>query len=157
MPLPGARRGDIASDLNAAVRLFVKARGLGRVFGNDSGFQINLAGSPHTVLGADVSFVRADRLPPQDDPVWDGYLPLAPDLVVEIASPSQYRPGLARKAQRWLRAGTRMVWVVWPGDRQVDVWRPGHARPIATLGQGENLEGLDVLPGFVYAIGDLFT
>ena len=47
--------------------------------------------------------------------------PLAPDLAVEVASENQYTPGMAAKACLYLRFGTRLVWVVWPRYRRVDV------------------------------------
>jgi hypothetical protein len=49
------------------------------------------------------------------------------------------------------------VWIVWPKSRQVDVWRPGAAQPVATLGPGDVLDGLDVLPGFTHPVADLFA
>ena len=82
--------------------------------------------------------------------------PLAPDLTVEIASPNHYRPALARKAQRYLNAGTRLVWVVWPKRKEVDVWRPGDTQPSTTLGVDDALDGLDILPGFTYPVRRLF-
>ncbi len=81
---------------------------------------------------------------------------LAPDLVAEIASPNQYRPEMADKAQRYLAAGVRLVWVVWPKYSQVDVWRPGSDQPVATLNVDDQLDGLDVLPGFTYPLARLF-
>lgn len=157
MPLPRPEHGDIASEMNAVVRMHVKQRRLGRVFGNDTGFQLNKPGEPHTVLGADVSFVRAERVPPKDDPAWQLYFPFAPDLVVEIASPSQYRPELATKARRWLAAGTRLVWVVWPARRCVDIWHPGQLEQDTTLDMGDSLDGEDMLPDFHYLVADLFA
>lgn len=110
-----------------------------------------------TILGADVAFVRAGRLPPEESPEWSSYLRLAPDLVAEIASPSQYRPDLAEKAQHWLRAGVRLVWVIRPERRQVDVWRAGQAAPSTTLTSDDALDGLDVVPGFSSPLATLFA
>jgi hypothetical protein len=63
---------------------------------------------------------------------------------------------MARKAQRYLNAGTRLVWVVWPKRKEVDVWRPGDIKPSATLSVGDVLDGLDILPGFTYPVERLF-
>jgi Uma2 family endonuclease len=85
---------------------------------------------------------------------------LAPDLVVEVASPSQFRPELREKAERYITAGVRLVWVVWPRSQQVDVWQldaQGAAQLVATLQLGDALDGLDVLPGFSYPLSDLFA
>jgi Uma2 family endonuclease len=157
MPLPRPEHGDIALELGSALRVFAKANKVGRAFGNDTGFQLNKPGEPHTVLSADVAFVRAQRVPPKDDPSWQLYFPFAPDLVVEIASPSQYRPVLAAKTRRWLAAGTRLVWVVWPARHRIDIWHPGRVEQDASLGVGDSLDGEDVLPGFRYPVADLFA
>lgn len=63
---------------------------------------------------------------------------------------------MAAKAKRYLEAGVRLVWIVWPRYRQVDVWRPGADHPIATVNSGDSLDALDVLPGFTYSLSDLF-
>ena len=80
---------------------------------------------------------------------------MAPDLVVEVASPDQSRPELADKVRRYLSAGVRLVWVVWPRYRRVDVWRIGAPAP-STLAAGDDLDGGDVVPGFAYPVARLF-
>ncbi len=78
--------------------------------------------------------------------------------MVEVASPNQHRPGIADKARRYLAAGVRLVWIVWPSRQEVDVWRPDEmGQPAATVGSGEALDGEDVLPGFTYPLGRLFA
>jgi Uma2 family endonuclease len=152
----GARLGDIALALGAAVRAYVLAHRLGRVFAAETGFDVTRPGAPTTVLAPDVAFVRGERLPPADSELWDDFLSVAPDLVAEVASPTQYRPEMGEKARRWLGVGGRLVWVVWPAAQQVDVWLPGAEAPIAILEADAALEGLDVLPGFSLPLAHLF-
>jgi Uma2 family endonuclease len=83
--------------------------------------------------------------------------PFAPDLAVEVTSPAQYRPAMKAKAERYLAGGTALVWIVWPKRRQVDVWRPGDTQPSATLGDGDMLDGENVVPGFSYPVASLFS
>ena len=83
-----------------------------------------------------------------------GYPDLAPDLVVEVLSPSDVFPQILRKVQQYLRAGTREVWVVVPEDRSVTVCRPGQEQVI--LSNGETLSSGDILPGFSCPVADLF-
>jgi Uma2 family endonuclease len=67
---------------------------------------------------------------------------------------------MADKARLYVRAGVRLVWLIWPKYQQVDVWRPddqGEARLVTTLATGEALDGLDVLPGFASPLADLFA
>ena len=57
-------------------------------------------------------------------------------------------------------AGVRLVWIIWPKRREVDVWRTdaaGAPQLVATLKHGDALDGLDVLPGFTYPLADLFA
>ncbi len=84
------------------------------------------------------------------------HLRVAPDLVAEVVSPDQYRPEMADKAKLYLSAGVRLVWIVWPQSQTVDIWRPGSDAPMATLAMGDALDGLDVIPGFNYALAELF-
>jgi len=156
MPPPGFEHGVNELDLAASLLYYVRDHHLGSVTVGDTGFILTLPDEPDTVLGADIAFVRAERLPPQGSPERRGYLRLAPDLVVEVASPSQFRPELSAKARLWLAAGTRLVWVLWASRRVVDVWLPGPDAPAATLTSEQHLDGLDVVPGFSYPVGRLF-
>ena len=79
---------------------------------------------------------------------------MAPDLVVEVASPSDSRREVHDKAHMWLSHGVRLVWVVHPETRMVDVHRPDHA--VTTLGDHDSLEGMDVLPGFTCDVSAVF-
>lgn len=155
MPPPKERHGYLESEIGATLRAHVKPRGLGRVYVGETGFDLTLPGEPvQTVLGADVAFLQTERVPPQsnDD---DAYVVGPPDLVVEIASPSQFRPEMGAKAWLWLQRGARLVWVIWPRRRQVDVWTPVQDVPV-TLTIGDALDGADVVPGFTYALADVF-
>jgi hypothetical protein len=74
---------------------------------------------------------------------------------VEVASGNQYGPGMAAKALVYLSFGTRLVWVIWPRHKRVDVWHPGDETPTA-IGPEGTLDGEDVVPGFQYPVGRLF-
>ena len=88
----------------------------------------------------------------------DRPIPFAPDLAVEVVSPSQDAAEMAAKAWRYLRGGTRLVWVVWPQHAQIDVWHPDTLDgPVATLSSGDVLNGEDLIPGFSYPIHDFFA
>lgn len=152
----GFDHGAIESGLDSSLRSFVTAHALGTVAAGEPGFTLSRPGEPDTVLGADIAFVRAERLPAPGSPERQGFLRLAPDLVVEIASPGQFHPEMAEKARMWLGAGVRLLWLIWPRDKQVEVWRPGSDEPVATVVLTEALDGLDVVPGFTYPVSRLF-
>jgi Uma2 family endonuclease len=157
MPPTGIEHSDVAGNVYTALRTFVQGNHLGTVTLPETGFVISQADEADTVLAPDVAFVRAGRLAAPGSVERKAYGRLAPDLVVEIASPSQYRPELADKARAWLAAGVRLVWIVWPATQEVDIWRPGASEPAATLTATDTLEGADVLPGFTFPIADLFA
>ena len=88
----------------------------------------------------------------------DKPIPFAPDLAIEVASPSQDSDDMAAKARVYLRAGTRLVWVVWPQSGHIDVWRAAvPTGPVAALRRSDSLDGEDVVPGFSYPVEELFA
>ena len=160
VPPTGGWHGRISMDLGTALNNYVKAHNAGMVLGAETGFLVSRPGDPDTVLAPDVAFVARDRLPNADDPTLSGYWRLAPDLVIEVASPTQYGPEMAEKAKQWLLASTQLVWIVWPVARRVDVWQLGKDdAPTATLGAGDTLSGQapPALAGFSIALDDLFS
>jgi len=158
MPASGFDAARIAARLTAVLLTHVEDRGLGAVTGADGTYNLTPAGQPlQTGLVPDVAFVAAARIPAPDSPDYVKAPRLAPDLAAEIVSPSQYHPEMNAKATRYLAAGVRLVWLVWPKYQQVEVWRPGAAAPVATLGAGDALDGLDVVPGFSYPLARLFA
>jgi Uma2 family endonuclease len=156
MPPTGYEHGNVALNLLRAVDGFVEANGLGSVSPPETGFLLSRRGEPDTVLAPDLAFVSAARTPVRGSPDWKGFPRLAPDLVVEIASPSQGQLELAAKARLWLSAGVRLVWIVWPVIHQIDVWQPGADEPAYALEETDQLEGGDVLPGFTCPVARLF-
>lgn len=144
------RHGGIAANVACPLWAFGLPRRLGWVYVAEAGFI--LSRDPDTLMAPDVSFVRAERLPPLEDQ--RGFLELAPDLVVEVVSPSERGARLA-KTRAYLAAGTRMVWVIDPDHGTVLVYRLGTAPMI--LASGDRLDGGDVLPGFRLAAADLFV
>lgn len=146
----------IGMRLGSWVTAHVEERQLGLVTGADGEYVLSGPDEPMTAFAPDVAFVRAGRHPAPGSPNFHRIWHVAPDLVVEVVSPNQSRPAMAEKARRYLAAGVRLLWMVWPRRRQVDVWRPGSDSPVATLGENDFLDGLDVLPGFTHPVGRLF-
>ncbi len=151
MPHPSPLHAAILADLSASLTLYGKRTGQGRVFAGNAPFILerSLAGRD-TLRGIDIAFVAADRLPPS--------LPtkpfsIAPDLAVEIISPSNSAADIEKKIQQLLRAGTRLIWIVYPELRCVIVHR---ASGSVTLSDSDILSGGDVLPGFTLAVADIF-
>ncbi|WP_425395715.1 Uma2 family endonuclease [Aeoliella sp.] len=129
---------------------FVKQNSLGQVVTGEVGFIVGR--DPDTVLAPDVAFVSKDRIAAVG--VTDKYFPEAPALAIEIVSPSDTAEDVDSKARRWLAAGTRAVWVVYPKGRTVAVYRS--LDNIRVLTEEHTLEGEDVVPGFSVAVTELF-
>jgi Uma2 family endonuclease len=158
MPASGFEASRIAARLIFALGTFVQVHGLGAVTGSDGTYDLTQPGDrADTGLVPDLAFVRAERVPLRTSPEYTKAPRVAPDLVGEVASPHPYRPEMAAKVQRYLAAGVRLVWVIWPQRQQVDLWRPGSPGPVATLVVGGTLDGQDVLPGFAYPVAELFA
>ncbi len=149
MPPPSFYHGQVCSKFDRKLGGFIDDHRLGWITSNDSG--VILAHRPDTVRGPDIAFWSRERMP---EPPRKGYAEIAPDLVVEVMSPSDVFTQLLRKVQQYLRAGTREVWIAVPEDRSVAVCRPGQEQVI--LSNGETLTGGDVLPGFSCLVADLF-
>ena len=147
----GGRHGQVAHTLALFIGVHVRNRNLGRVFAAETGFVLRR--DPDTVRPPDVAFVAGGRLGAEETPA--GFLELAPDLAVEVVSPGDAAGAIRDKVRDWLDAGTRLVWVVWPRTRSVDVHRPG--RPAETLRDGDVLEGGSVLEDFAVPVRDLFA
>src|SRR5262245_29590406 len=109
--------------------------------------------APAKVRRADVSFVDKTRLS-FAQATGEGHLKIAPDLAVEVISPNDLAYEVDAKVGEFLAAGVRLVWVVNPEARTVEVHRP--QGPGAILRDPADLEGEDVLPGFRCRVGELF-
>jgi Uma2 family endonuclease len=143
--------GMLAARLARLLGNFVEPRGPGIVAGAETGYIPTR--NPDVVLGPVVSFVRADRLPPRE--TWERFLPLAPDLGVEVISPSERRGASERKTQRYLTAGVPRLWLLRPRRRSVQVFRGDGTT--TTLTVEDELDGEAVLPGFRLPLRELFA
>jgi len=138
---PGGRHGSVTMNLAVRLGAEVERVGAGQLFAAETGF--TLFRGPDTVRAPDISFVRRDRLP---DPIPLGYPEFAPDLVVEVLSPTD-RPGETLvKVGDWLEGGARLVWVVDPQRRLARIYRQDGTE--TSIDEHARLEGEDVLPGF---------
>ena len=146
----GIEHGAIVMRLGAALFNVVEPDQLGTLVASDSG--VWLERDPDTVREPDIAFFPAGKMPLNARIT--GYAEVAPDLVVEVASPSDSRREVHDKAHMWLNHGVRLVWVVQPETRTVDVYQPNE--PIATLGEQDAIDGLDVLPGFTCEVSAVF-
>ena len=147
---PGGRHGVIAAILSTLLHLWARSGPRG-VVGVESGFV--LGRNPDTVRGPDVFYVRPARIPAGGIP--EAFWEIAPDLAVEVVSPTETAEEIREKIRDYLQAGTPLVWVIYPRTQEVVVHTPdGLAR---TLSIGDTLGAPDVLPGFNCTVAELFA
>ena len=149
-PPTGALHGVVQVVLGAALHQYVSSHRLGRVM-VETGYV--LSRTEATVRGPDISFLARDRI--QAGPWPLSLIEGAPDLAVEILSPSNRAGEVAEKVADYLAAGCRLVWVVDPIRRQVTVHEPG--KQATSLLVSDALDGGPVLPGFRLPIEELFA
>lgn len=150
-PPAGMDHGRLANRIAFLLTGFVDRETLGEVFTADTGFV--LFQNPPTVRAPDIAFVSRDRLPSPKESI--GFGRLAPDLAVEIVSPSNTAIEILEKVEDYLEAGTRLVWVVEPRRRSITVYRS--RSEIQLLKGDDTLEGFDVLLGFTLRVAGLFA
>ncbi len=146
----GSRHGRVAHNVGLVLGIHVRSQELGVVYAAETGFLISR--DPDTVRAPDVAFVSSARLAQLEE--YAGYLPLAPDLVGEVISPSDTFSEVEEKALGWLSAGTRMVMLIDPGTRTLHVYRS--ADQIVVLNEDAELDASDVVAGWHFLVGELF-
>lgn len=126
---------------------FVDDRSLGWVFGPNTGLWMPSG----NLRVPDLSYVSRERQP--DGPA-KGFGRIPPDLTVEILSPGDSDRAILDKVGEYLEAGVRMVWVIDPRVRKAVVHRS--LTNVRELGEHDELDGEDVLPGFRCRLATLF-
>jgi Uma2 family endonuclease len=150
MPAAGFHHGTLAGRITYYLNAFGLTHGIGEVATADPGFIVGR--NPDTLLVPDVGSVTYERSPV--DNIVPGYAPFAPDIAVEIESPSNTQSELLRKAALYLAGGTRLVWLVRPVERTITVFHP--EKPEVVLIESDSLDGGDVLPGFTLPLSAIF-
>lgn len=141
----------VSATIVALLGQFVHARRLGRVYSAGCGFV--LFPDRDTVRVPDVAFVRAERAPQGE--ARKHFPRFAPDLAVEVRSPTDRMADAVAKVALYLHAGVQLVWLVDPDARTVVVFRPDASPRV--LATNDILDGGDVLPGLHIPIADIFT
>ncbi len=153
LPSPGEAHGYLTVLLSKYLVDYVIEHNLGRVTA-DSGFYSE--DDQYTVLSPDVAFRRLD---PDAEPATRKWVPVMPDLAVEIKSPSNTIAELRRKAAIYLRHGAQLIWIVMPDTQSIEVCRLDADGDMQSeiIGPDGSLSGEDVLPGFALPLAKLFA
>ncbi len=147
----GFIHGRIALKIGTYINMFVINNQLGEAYAAETGFI--LTRDPDTVRAPDVAFVTAERV--AQHTVVQGFFQGAPDLAVEVISPTETINDIEDKLIDYLEAGTRLVWLIYPRTKTITVYRS--LTNIETLTVADVLSGDEVLPGFTISVAEIFT
>ena len=145
----GRSHAYVAANLSMALNQFVRQHKLGEVLVGEIGIFIQR--KPDRIRAADVVFVSKERLA---QTTASGYLMTAPDLVVEIISPTDRWQTVRDKLEEYFAIGVHRVWIVEPETRAVLVYRS--VTEMNRLGEGDAINGEGVLEGFSLLVSELF-
>ena len=149
-PASGFEHGVCSANINMSIGAYVQAHRLGVT---PVAATFLLATDPDHARIPDVAFVSAERLHLIEDRA--RAFPAAPDLAVEVISPTDRLTQVREKVADWLVHGVRMVIVVNPRNRAVEVHRP--QRAMVTLTEADTIDGGDVVPGWRMRVADVFA
>ena len=156
----GGDTGRRNSRLIARLQSWADQQGGWEVFDSSTGFRL----ADGSVLSPDASAVRLERWQALSPEQRRGFPPLCPDLVIELASPSDEGPrgatALRRKMGTYLANGSRLGWLLFPEQQAVEIWRtpadPGSAAPPERLEAASVLEGGELLPGLRLELAEIW-
>lgn len=146
----GAKHGNLAIILSSALFPVVMEQQLGALFDSSTAFKM----SNGNKRSPDISFFAKERLQGMDD-LPDGLLEGAPDLVIEILSPSNTIEEIDTKIEEYFANGARLVWVIHPRMHYILVYRSAQ-EPDRLVKAADVLDGEDVVPGFTFPVATLF-
>jgi Uma2 family endonuclease len=146
----GGSHGGIALRWGARILEFVERHDLGYVTAAETGFILHRGADGDVVRAPDAAFIAKDRLP---EGLPDGFVPFAPDLVVEVVSPNDTAEDVQAKIADYMKYGVRLIWFGYPRSKTVTVQTASGA---VIRRVGDILDGGDVLPGFSLPIDALF-
>ncbi|MEZ2228824.1 MAG: Uma2 family endonuclease [Microcoleus sp.] len=146
----GAKHGYVCSILMILLGGYVHIQKLGAMFDSSTAFKMK-SGNKRS---PDVSFMAKERLQGLDD-IPDGFLEGAPDLAVEILSPSNTVAEIHDKLVEYFENGARLVWVINPKEKYVLVYRSSQ-EPDRLLKSADSLDGEEIVSGFTLPVAELF-
>ena len=140
-----------SSKLNALFNQWAERDGTGQVFGSSTGFNLPNGAT----RSPDVAWVRNERLDALTDEQWHKFLPLCPDFVLELRSPSELMRALHKKMEEYRENGGQLGWLLDPASKQVHSYRPGTA--VEMVNDPATLSGEPLLRGFVLDVPQIWA
>src|SRR5438105_3142625 len=139
------------SELLLSIGSWAKRDGTGQLFGPSTGFNLPNGAT----RSPDVAWVRNERVDALTDKEWQRFLPLCPDFVLELRSPSDRVSNLQTKMEEYLQNGAQLGWLLDPATKRVHIYRPGAA--VQVLENPASLSGEPLLHGFVLDVPQIWA
>ena len=146
----GGLTSDRNSDINFQLRLWNRNSKLGKVFDSSGGFKLP-NGADRSPDAAWVELSRWNSLTRQQQ---ERFVPLCPDFVLELRSPSDALKPIQNKMQEYLGNGAKLGWLIDPQRRVVEIYRP--SQQVEILQSPNAVSGEDILPGFSLDLAEIF-
>jgi Uma2 family endonuclease len=141
-----------SSELTVAFSLWARRDGTGRIFGSSTGFNLPNGAT----RSPDVAWVRNERLDASlTDEQWQKFLPLCPDFVLELRSPSDSLSSLRKKMEEYRENGAQLGWLLDAVNRRVHVYRPN--AEVEVLENPDSVSGAPLLHGFVLEVPQIWA
>ncbi|NER89724.1 Uma2 family endonuclease [Moorena sp. SIO3A2] len=151
MPPTGGETSDKNSDINFQLRLWNRQTKLGKVFESSCGFKLPNGAD----RSPDASWLKLERWESLSKEERKKFIPLCPDFVIELRSPSDRVKDLKEKMEEYMDNGARLGWLIEPNSRRVYIYRPG--ADVEQLENPATVKGDDsVLPGFVMVMEEIW-
>ncbi|NES80707.1 MAG: Uma2 family endonuclease [Moorea sp. SIO2B7] len=151
MPPTGGETSDRNSDINFQLRLWNRQTKLGKVFESSCGFKLPNGAD----RSPDASWIKLERWESLSKEQRKKFIPLCPDFVIELRSPSDRVKDLKEKMEEYMDNGARLGWLIEPNSRRVYIYRPG--ADVEQLENPATVKGDDsVLPGFVMVMEEIW-
>ena len=150
MPPTGIEHGHIGGNAYFLLKHYNKTHQRGWILQGETGFFTREDKS--TVRAADVVFISYDKLHIGEAHL--GYGRVAPELIVDVVSPSDRAGDIEEKVREWLAFGVLVVWVIYPKTRRVHVYEPNGQATILTA--EDTITGGAALPDFQAQVSEFF-
>ncbi|MFS8793806.1 Uma2 family endonuclease [Synechococcus sp. R55.8] len=147
----GGETGNLNFEIAGEVYVWNRQSGRGKSFDSSTGFSLP-SGSDRS---PDLAWIPIEKWEALDPSVRQGFLPLCPDFVVEILSPTDSWIQTQAKMQEYMDNGCRLGWLLDPKAKRVMIYRQGQAPELVE--DPETLSGEDVLPGFTLPIRKIWS
>jgi Uma2 family endonuclease len=146
----GGETGNWNSGLTGQLWFWNQQKKLGKSFDSSTGFKLQNGAT----RSPDVAWIQQERWDCLTSEQKKKFIPLCPDFVIELRSPSDDLEDLRAKMREYLENGTSLGWLINPQDQQVEIYRSG--QPIQILDRPDTLSGEFILPEFILDLREIW-